>query len=77
MNKIKLSQLNKEDMKKKIRNYFSKEREVDLGDLASELILDFFMKELGPNIYNQGVEDAYIYMQSSIEDLQALKIIRR
>ena len=77
MNKIKISKSNKDDMKKKIKRYFSKEREEDLGDLASELVLEFFIKELAPNIYNQGVEDAYIYMQSNIEDLQALKIIRR
>lgn len=75
--RIKLNQSNKEEMKKKIKEYFSKERDEDLGELASELILDFFLKELAPNIYNQGVEDSYTYMQNNIEDLLALKIIRR
>ena len=76
-NKIKLSEQNKKLMKRKIVDYFSKERDEDLGELASELILDFFMEELAPNIYNQGVDDSYVYMKDKIEDLFALQIVRR
>lgn len=75
--KIKINKVNKEEMKKRIRQYFSRERDEDLGDLASELVLDFFLEELAPHIYNQGIEDSYLYMQNSIEDILALKIIRR
>ena len=77
MNKIRVNKSNKEDMKKKIKRYFAKERDEELGDLASELVLEFFIEELAPSVYNQGVEDAYIYIKNNIEDLQALKIIRR
>lgn len=76
-NQIKLSEANKADMKRKITAYFAKERDEDLGELASQLVLDFFLKELGPNIYNQGIEDAYEYMQNNIEDILALKVIRK
>lgn len=76
-NKIKLSQVNKADMKRKIVAYFAKERDEELGELASELVLDFFITELGPSIYNQGVEDSYAYMFNNIEDILALKVIRR
>ena len=76
-NRIKINEAERESMKEKIKRYFSKEMEEDLGDLASELVLDFFLKELGPGIYNQGVEDSHGYMLSNVEDLQALKIIRR
>lgn len=76
MKKIKLNESNKADMKREIKKYFSSERNEDLGDLASELVLDFFMKKLAPHVYNQGIEDAYGYMQINIEDLLALKIMR-
>ena len=57
-----------------IRDYFSKERDEELGDLASELILDFFINELGPYIYNQGIEDSYAYIQDKADDLFGLQI---
>lgn len=57
-----------------IRDYFSKERDEELGDLASELILDFFVNELGPYIYNQGIEDSYAYIQDKADDLFGLQI---
>lgn len=41
------------------------------------LILDFFINELGPFIYNQGVEDARVYIKDKLEDLYALEIMRR
>ena len=75
--KIILSEANKRDMKEKIVRYFSQERNEDLGELASELILDFVVEQLAPTIYNQGVEDAHNYMNDKIEDLFALQIVRR
>lgn len=57
-----------------VKDYFSKERDEDLGDLASQLILDFFIKELAPYVYNQGIEDAYVYMKDKADDLFALQI---
>ena len=57
-----------------IKDYFSNERDEELGDLASELILDFFINELGPYIYNQGIEDAYAYIQDKADDLFGLQI---
>ena len=64
-------------MRSKIVDYFGREREEDLGELASQLILDFFVEELGPDLYNQGVEDAHAYVLDKLEDLYALQIKRR
>lgn len=74
--RIKLSERNKDDMKRHIKEYFLNERDEDLGDLASELVLDFFVEKLGPYVYNQGVEDAHIYVKDKLEDLFALQIKR-
>jgi uncharacterized protein (DUF2164 family) len=75
--RINISKENKKEMRNHIINYFSKERDEELGDLSSQLLLDFFIEELAPYVYNQGVEDAYICIKDKVEDLFALQIIRR
>ena len=71
--KINIDEGKRNDMINSIRKYFLDEREEDLGDLAANLILDFFIEKLGPEIYNQGIEDSYKYMNHSIEDLLGLQ----
>ena len=56
-----------------IKEYFLQEKNEELGDLAAELLLDFFIKELAPEFYNQGIFDAYNFMNERIEDLLALE----
>ena len=73
-NKLIISKEKREEMRMKIVNYFLSERDEDLGELASGLVLDFFIEELGPIIYNQGIEDAQIYMRDKLDDLYALQI---
>lgn len=67
----------KDEMKERIIEYFFKERDEDLGDLATQLLLSFFIDQLGPYIYNQGVEDAHLYMKDKLDDLFALQIVKR
>ncbi|HSH34967.1 MULTISPECIES: DUF2164 domain-containing protein [Bacillota] len=70
MNKrIELSKDKKDYMIGAIKEYFINEREEDLGDLAAALILDFFMEKLGPEIYNQAIQDAYMFVNEKIQDL--------
>jgi len=70
---INLTKEKRDEMLSAIKNYFSKEREEEIGDLASGLILDFIIKELAPEFYNQGVCDSYKYMQDMIEDLLSIQ----
>ncbi|MDR7856772.1 DUF2164 domain-containing protein [Tissierella sp.] len=76
-NRINFSKEIKEEMRNHIINYFLNERDEELGDLSSQLLLDFFIEELAPYVYNQGIEDAYICIKDKVEDLFALQIIRR
>ncbi|MCF6465941.1 DUF2164 domain-containing protein [Clostridium sp. Cult2] len=73
-NKIQLDKNKKDYMIGTIKEYFLNEREEDLGDLAATLILDFFIEKLGPEIYNQAIEDAYKYMSEKIQDLFEIEI---
>lgn len=59
--KFEITNETKNDMVNAIKKHFSQERNEDLGELAAVLILDFFMDELAPKFYNQGVEDAHAY----------------
>ena len=68
-NQIKLSKEKREDMIELIKAYFLKERDEKLGDLASSFFLDFIIEKLAADFYNQGVWDAYKYMNDKIEDL--------
>lgn len=70
---MKISKDKKEKMIKSIKTYFLNERDEDLGDLAAELILDFITKELAPEFYNQGIQDAYCYVKDKAEDMLELE----
>lgn len=67
--KVEVNKEVREEMVTAIKTYFLKERDEDLGDLAASFILDFFLEEMAPHIYNQGVHDSYKYMGERIEDL--------
>jgi uncharacterized protein (DUF2164 family) len=70
--KIKLSKEKRTEMSEKIKCYFMREREIEFGNLAADMILDFIAEELGPEFYNQGVYDSYKYMGERCEDLLAI-----
>jgi len=73
-NKIKLPREKRQDMMLAIKTYFLKEREEELGDLASSFLLDFILDKLAIEFYNQGVYDSYKFMNDKTEDL--LEIIK-
>lgn len=70
---IELNKETKKEMIEKIKEYFYQEREEKIGDLAAILILNFFMEELGPYIYNMGVYDSYKYLDDRLEDLLSIQ----
>ncbi|WP_077624313.1 DUF2164 domain-containing protein [Sediminibacillus massiliensis] len=64
-----LKQERKEEMIGKIKEYFEKERDEELGELAAGLFLDFITEELGPVFYNIGVEDSHAFIHAKLEDI--------
>jgi uncharacterized protein (DUF2164 family) len=57
-----------------IRRLFQEELDQDIGDLKASLALDYFLKELGPIVYNIGVADAKAFLAERTEDLNALSL---
>lgn len=70
---ITLNKEQKDIMIEAIQTYFSNERDEELGDLAASLILDFFVEKLGPEMYNQGIQDAQRYMEERVMDMLELE----
>lgn len=52
-----------------IKRFFGEELEMEVGDLKAAQVLDFFVGEMGPSIYNQAIADAQAYFMEKASDL--------
>jgi uncharacterized protein (DUF2164 family) len=52
-----------------IRRFFADEMEDDIGDLKAARVLEFFVKEIGPSVYDQAIADAQAFLQDKVSDL--------
>ncbi|MRR12171.1 DUF2164 domain-containing protein [bacterium] len=52
-----------------IKRFFAEELEMDIGDLKAAQVLDFFVGEMGPSIYNQAILDAQAFFTEKVSDL--------
>ena len=50
--------------------YFESERNEKIGVIAAEQLLDFFLENVGPDVYNRGLSDAKTAIAKRMEDLQ-------
>jgi uncharacterized protein (DUF2164 family) len=53
-----------------IRRFFEDELDQDIGDLKAILVLDFFLRELAPFVYNEAVQDAQSWIRDRLDDLE-------
>lgn len=69
-------ELEKETQKRligSIQKYFQDNmEEEEVGDLKALLLLEFFLKELGPAIYNQAISDAQGVMMDRVTELDSV-----
>lgn len=55
-----------------IRRYFSEELDQDIGDLKARMLLDYFLKEIAPTVYNGAIADAQAYLRDRLADLDGV-----
>jgi uncharacterized protein (DUF2164 family) len=55
-----------------IRRYVEEELGQEVGDLKASFVLDFFLAELGPVVYNKALADAQTFFAERTADLGAL-----
>ena len=70
--KVKISKEEEKLAIEEIILFFEKEREEEIGNIESMMLLEFFMEKIGPSIYNQAIADAQKYMSNKVEDLYGL-----
>ncbi|HTP12017.1 MAG TPA: DUF2164 domain-containing protein [Bacteroidota bacterium] len=57
----------KEIIIQKIRQYFQRELDQELGQFEAGFLLDFFAEEIGPHFYNRGIHDAHAILQKRVD----------
>lgn len=69
MSDIVFSRAEIEPLVSKIKKYFLDELDQDIGAFEAEFLIDFFAKQLGPKLYNQGLQDALSLFTVKAEEL--------
>ncbi|PTX63239.1 uncharacterized protein (DUF2164 family) [Melghirimyces profundicolus] len=81
MNVLKLPREQKEVLIDEIKSFCLDERGEEIGNIAAETLLHFFIDQLGPVLYNQGIRDAVKLVGQRCtameEDLQSLQRMTR
>ena len=52
-----------------IQRYFAENMDDEIGNLAAGALLGFFLKEVGPLVYNKAVADAQARLQAQVMEL--------
>jgi len=68
--RIHLSDERRAHLLRAIQQHFLDDFDEPISDFRAEALLDFFVKELGPPVYNQGVRDAARYLQEKLSDIE-------
>lgn len=70
---FKLTREMRQNMIREVQEFFSVERDEDIGNLAASKVVDLFTDELAKFIYNQAISDAYKYMTERVEDVLTIQ----
>ncbi len=68
--RIRLSPERRATLLRAIKGHFSEHFDEPLSDFRADALLDFFVRELGPPVYNQGVRDASSFIQDKLGDIE-------
>jgi uncharacterized protein (DUF2164 family) len=55
-----------------IKRFAAEHLDEEIGDLKATLVLDFFLREIGPSVYNHAIADAQKYFQERALDLEGV-----
>jgi uncharacterized protein (DUF2164 family) len=69
MRKVEFTKPTREAAIASVQRYFEENLEGPIGNLPAGLLLDFFIEEVGPLIYNQAIADAQARMSQRVGDL--------
>ena len=67
---IELSKQTRADAITSIQRYFEENLPERIGNLGASQLLNYFLEEIGPAIYNQAIADAQTRIQLRLSDLE-------
>ncbi len=67
--RIELTDERKAKMVIAIQSYFRENLDDEIGELGAQLLLEFFIRELGAPVYNQAIRDAHDFIEDKLVDL--------
>jgi uncharacterized protein (DUF2164 family) len=70
---IKLDAQTEEYLIGSVQRFFSEELDDDIGILKAGLVLEFFIREVGPSVYNQAIADAQQSLERAVSDLSGAR----
>ena len=68
--KVRLTPERRAALLESLTAHYSAEFDETLSTFRAEALLDFFVRELGPPVYNQGVRDAAAFVQAKLSDIE-------
>ncbi|MGD0890879.1 MAG: DUF2164 domain-containing protein [Terracidiphilus sp.] len=69
MTNLELSKQARADAIASLKRYLEESMPEPIGDLPASLLLNFFVEEIGPVLYNRGIADAQARIQQRAADL--------
>ena len=60
----------RESVKQDLILFFERERDEQIGVIAAEEILNFFLQSVGSKLYNRGVADAHKVVEHRLDELK-------
>jgi uncharacterized protein (DUF2164 family) len=68
--RVRLSPERRASLLARLKAHVAAEFDDPISDFRAEGLVDFFLREIGPPLYNQGVHDAASYMQDELTDIE-------
>ena len=68
--KIRLSPERRGALLESLVAYYAENFDEPISPFRAEALLDYFVRELGPPVYNQGVRDAAAFVQAKLADIE-------
>jgi uncharacterized protein (DUF2164 family) len=68
--RIHLSEERRASLIDHVQQHFRVEFDEELSDFRANGLVDLFVAELGPPVYNQGVRDASAYVADKLQDIE-------
>ena len=63
---IELNKQTRDEAITSIERYFRENMDEPIGNMAAGALLEFFLEEVGPSVYNKGVADAQANLQARV-----------